>query len=313
MSEPRRPTHQAPSPSQALPREGSEECRSPTSSAQRSPFRIGRTRSRSRFVAGVDPSSGRAILRARASSFPRRPLPTRSYSALDALAIHATIVRLRQRIEERFPGAGLSGVAAELERLSEETQRVTAHLRRPVAWLRAFVLLASLALVLLVLWLVPEVVGRITQDSGSLWEIIQGFEAALNELVFLGLTIFFLLSLETRKKRREALVMLHKLRSLAHVVDMHQLTKDPEHVLRRVEPTQSSPTRTLTREQLVRYLNYCSELLSLNNKLAALHAQSLQDPVVLDSVNDVEVLGAELSRKIWQKITILDMAAPGAS
>lgn len=240
-------------------------------------------------------------------------MPIPSYSTLDAAAIHATILRLGQRIEERFPGSGLSGVATELERLSEETRRVVEHLRRPILWLRAFVLLASIALVLLVLWLVPEIARRIAHDEGSPWEAVQGLEAAINELVFLGLTIFFLLSLETRKKRREALVMLHKLRSLAHVVDMHQLTKDPEHVLRHVEPTQSSPSRPLTRDLLVRYLNYCSELLALNSKLAALHAQSLQDPVVLDSVNDVEVLGSELSRKIWQKITILDMAAPGAA
>ena len=57
-----------------------------------------------------------------------------------------------------------------------------------------------------------------------------------------------------------------------------------------------------------RYLEYCSELLSLVSKLAALHAQDLQDPVVLEAVNDVESLTADLSRKVWQKITILDIA-----
>lgn len=102
--------------------------------------------------------------------------------------------------------------------------------------------------------------------------------------------------------------MLHRLRSIAHVVDMHQLTKDPEHALRPVATTASSPVRTLTRPQLARYLDYCSELLALTSKLAALHAQHLHDPVVLDAVNDIETLTSDLSRKIWQKITILDMA-----
>ena len=60
-------------------------------------------------------------------------------------------------------------------------------------------------------------------------------------------------------------------------------------------------------QQLSRYLDYCSELLALTSKLAALHAQHLQDPVVLDAVNDIESQTADLSRKIWQKLTILNI------
>ena len=44
----------------------------------------------------------------------------------------------------------------------------------------------------------------------------------------------------------------------------------------------------------------------MSSKLAALHAQRMNDPVVLDAVNDIEVLAANLSNKIWQKIVILD-------
>jgi hypothetical protein len=66
--------------------------------------------------------------------------------------------------------------------------------------------------------------------------------------------------------------------------------------------------RALCRAQLPRYLNYCSELLALTSKLAALHAQYLHDPVVLSSVNETEALTSDLSRKIWQKISILAAA-----
>jgi hypothetical protein len=76
-------------------------------------------------------------------------------------------------------------------------------------------------------------------------------------------------------------------------------------------PTASSPVRTLSRAELVRYLDYCSEMLALISKLAALFPQPLQDPIVLDSVNDIETLTADLSRKIWQKITILEIAGAG--
>jgi hypothetical protein len=40
--------------------------------------------------------------------------------------------------------------------------------------------------------------------------------------------------------------------------------------------------------------------------VAALYVQDSQDPVLLDAVNDVETLTTGLSRKIWQKIMILD-------
>ena len=46
-------------------------------------------------------------------------------------------------------------------------------------------------------------------------------------------------------KRKTALAMLHRLRSIAHVVDMHQLTKDPEHAMREVPRTASSPVRAM--------------------------------------------------------------------
>jgi hypothetical protein len=89
---------------------------------------------------------------------------------------------------------------------------------------------------------------------------------------------------------------------------MHQLTKDPEHLLSPGMRTASSPESTLSRFELARYLDYCSELLAITSKLAALHLQSLRDPVVLDAVSDVEVLSSNLSNKIWQKIVILDTA-----
>jgi hypothetical protein len=62
----------------------------------------------------------------------------------------------------------------------------------------------------------------------------------------------------------------------------------------------------MTPFELNRYLDYCSDALALISKIAALYAQSFQDPVLLDAVDDVEDLTAGFSRKIWQKITILE-------
>ncbi len=86
---------------------------------------------------------------------------------------------------------------------------------------------------------------------------------------------------------------------------MHQLTKDPESYF---APQTSTGTkkRSMTPFELNRYLDYCSESLALISKIAALYVQGFQDPVLLDAVDDVEDLTAGFSRKIWQKITILE-------
>lgn len=233
------------------------------------------------------------------------------YSELSAEPLHATIRLLARRIEERFPGSGLSRMAVELLHLAQRNDAVVERLRRPAWWLRGIVALASAAVIALAAWATLQLVRVATGGVGSIADVLQGMDAAVNEIILLALALLFLGSLETRFKRRVALRMLHQFRSIAHVVDMHQLTKDPEHALRPVQGTDSSPVRTLSRAQLARYLDYCTEMLALISKLAALHTQYVHDPVVLDAVNDIESLTTGLSRKVWQKIAILD-TAPGA-
>ena len=231
-----------------------------------------------------------------------------TYSQLHPTPILSTISVLARRIKERFPASGLSRVAAELVAVAGQNQSVIESLRRPLWWVRGLTALAIIALIMLVVWAGIELRNLVKGGTFTVAEVLQSIDAATSELIFLSLVVLFLVSLETRLKRRTALSMLHQLRSIAHIVDMHQLTKDPEHALGRVESTASSPTRTLSRTQLPRYLDYCSELLALTSKLAALHAQHLNDAVVLNAVNDIEALTADLSRKIWQKISILAIA-----
>ena len=117
--------------------------------------------------------------------------------------------------------------------------------------------------------------------------------------------MFFLITLETRIKRGRALKAVHELRAMAHIIDMHQLTKDPELMLEGRKQTRSSPRRTMTRFELSRHLDYCSEMLALVGKVAALYAHHLQDPVVLDTVSEIETLTVGTARKIWQKIALV--------
>ncbi len=92
----------------------------------------------------------------------------------------------------------------------------------------------------------------------------------------IGAAIVFLVSLETRGKRRRVTEALNRLRSVAHVIDAHQLTKEP-WASNGLPSTAHSPKRALEPPMLARYLDYCSELLSLSSKLGFLYVQSFPD------------------------------------
>jgi hypothetical protein len=229
------------------------------------------------------------------------------YRQLDESKIIRTLERLRDRIGKRFPEAGLRKISENLLALAHETSACVDYLRRPNWPLRIVTGTIIAGMVTLLTTLALSV--RLPAGVGGLSDIAQGIEAAVNDVIFFGIAVFFLLTIETRLKRRRALKVIHQLRSLAHIVDMHQLTKDPERaMLTQADMEAESSTRAMTLPELGRYLDYCSELLSVTSKVAALLVQYFDDSVVLASVNEIEELTTGLSSKIWQKITILDRA-----
>ncbi len=143
------------------------------------------------------------------------------------------------------------------------------------------------------------------------WTMLEGIDSGISTLIYLGLAIVFLITLETRIKRRRSLRALQELRALAHVIDMHQLSKDPDWQLHRESSPWDKSSGHMDPYLLGRYLDYCVDLLSLLGKLAALYAQNSQDGVVLLAVEEVENLTATLATKIWQKIMMLDRLQHG--
>ena len=228
---------------------------------------------------------------------------TSNYRRLDSDRIVETVQILRRRIEGRFPGSGLSNVVAEVLRVSEETVGRIRWIQKPHLPLRCAAAVLSLAIIALVLLMLVRIHQFQFNDYTN---FIQALEASISSVVFIGAAILFFVSWENRIKRRRALKAIHELRALAHIVDMHQLTKDPESYFAPAGKTASPAKRAMTSFELNRYLDYCSELLALISKIAALYVQDFQDPVLLDAVDDVEDLTAGFSRKIWQKITILE-------
>jgi hypothetical protein len=226
------------------------------------------------------------------------------YRNLNPTHIVQTVDRLRDRIQERFPESSLSKVAAELRRIGDESVARGDWIARPLIPMRIGIgFLVALIAAVLILALANLHLSMRLQSIG---EFVQAVESGVNDLVFIAIAIFFLVTIEVRIKRRRALKALHELRALAHIIDMHQLTKDPHIILNPDSATRSSPKRTMSSFELSRYLDYCSEMLSLTGKIAALYVQRFDDPVVLSAVDEIEDLTTGLSRKIWQKIMIIN-------
>ncbi len=234
------------------------------------------------------------------------------YRNLDADRIVESTTILCRRIKERFPNRGLNRVCADLQNAAQETKQRAVWIAQPHWGIR----LAITAVVGLLLLVTARLLLAIHLDIRqirelNLAEFLQTLEAGINDIILIGAALFFFFTVESRLKRRRALEALHELRSLAHVIDMHQLTKDPERALRRGKSTASSPVESMTLFELSRYLDYCSEMLSLIGKIAALYLQEFDDPVALGAVNEIEGLTTNLSRKIWQKIMIIHSLEAG--
>lgn len=243
-------------------------------------------------------------------SMSSRPPPSASNSAafrsLDPGRIIETLDVLARRIGERFPHTGLERVSQELTDIARHTSASIAAIARPNLWIRAFVAAILASGLALLGWLVWEALDL--ETSNELTNVMQGIDSATSLLIVLGGLALYLSSLENRWRRDRAMKALHELRSIIHVIDMHQLTKDPSAF--GAPRTSSSPERGMSAHQLLRYLGYCSELLSLASKVAALYADKLRDPAIVDAVGDIERLTAHLGQKIWQKIELVQQRMP---
>ena len=219
-----------------------------------------------------------------------------------------TSSQLQRRIAERFPKSGLSRVAEELHTIARESAIRADEFDRPNIPLRIGIGVLVCAIIAFLIVTIKSVHGteHLFDDMSN---FVQFLEAAIGGIVFIGAAILYLVSLENRLKCSRALNAIRELRAIAHIVDMHQLTKDPERLLHGPS-TPSSPKRVMTPFQLSRYLDYCIELLAVTGKIAALYVQNFPDREALAAVEQVETLTTGLSRSIWQKMMILGQLPP---
>lgn len=220
--------------------------------------------------------------------------------------VGATVEQLERRIHARFGERGLTKAARDLRQLVTVVQQSAGasqiRLHRTTLLSRAFSITIVVATVVALVITLKEAVTQ-GLDHGFDW--LPLIESTISDVVFAAIAVLFLWAFPERFERKTLLGLLHRLRSLAHVIDMHQLSKDPEQVSPTYTRTAESVSHGLDAEQLHHYLDYCSEMLSLTAKTAALCAENSSDEVVLNTVSTLETLTTELSNKIWQKISLL--------
>jgi len=229
---------------------------------------------------------------------------------LDSDKIIKTIEELHSRISERFPNANLAKVCMELLVTAKQSKERIAWIEQPDYKLYGIIFLSIFMggglIYLLLMWHLPDTYEASLHSVQDMNDVIGLLGSAAEALTLIGLIIFFIMTFEKRVKKNRALEALHELRSLAHVIDMHQLTKDPNRLTKNIIATKSSPKMDMDVHGLIRYLDYCTEMLSLTGKIAALYGASLKDGDSISTVNDIEDLTTGLSRKIWQKLIILN-------
>ncbi|WP_193213047.1 hypothetical protein [Luteolibacter marinus] len=224
------------------------------------------------------------------------------YRALDPEKLVGAASRLALKIEAIFPDSGLARLSREVACLTRETVVRLTFIQRPNWPLRIGV--AVLVVIAVLGPLLFSAMLQFRETIGSLGDFLEATDAGMQMLLLLGGSILFLVSLESRMRRNRALEAIAEFRSMAHLVDMHQINKDPGIDLR--PPPEGIDRRTVRSDaQLEVYLDHASDLLSLIGKLAAYYGQHLRDRVVLDAVNEIETLTTGLSAKLWQKILLV--------
>lgn len=215
---------------------------------------------------------------------------------------------------ERFPDSSLRKVCVEVVQVATLADIRCQEYQRPYyllrgLWTGAFLVVMVITTVLGI-WLTHEFTDTTASGEALIQErnglaLFEGLEPAMNVFVLMGAGLFFMFRSEETLKRRKVLKHIHELRSLVHVIDMHQLTKDPSAILGEIQRTAHSPVREMSRYALTRYLDYCAELLALIGKIAALYMRDVEDIEVIQAANEIEELSTNISRKIWQKIMII--------
>jgi hypothetical protein len=223
----------------------------------------------------------------------------------DPAKLIETIERVVGQIRSEFPKADLLAVGESVTELARRAETRSAAIKASSVPLRIAIVLI-LAFGLAGSWFVIQKIRRFP-DAGELFTFFQGLEAVLNVVILAGVALFSIVTVESRWQRSAVLKEINAIVSLVHVIDMHQLGKRPMLVeARSAGKDHALPAGSYTPDEIMRYFDLCSDLMSLAAKIALIYEEVLPDSAVSDAVTDAAQLATALSNETYQKMMLMD-------
>jgi hypothetical protein len=232
--------------------------------------------------------------------------PKKLKLALTHEYVGETAKRLVERIHSRFDDDDLTNIARQVFDVATMSEKRIARALRVGFFIRLLTWPVVIAVGFgIAAWIKSLHLAIQVNDAGDL---AQSLDSVLQLILVLGAGGWFLLSIGTKVQRRSLFKALQELHALAQVIDLVQLDKDPDRLhFSSEQRTENSPTlgKANTAFLLSRYLDYCSELLSVLSKIACLYRERVSDEAVLSRLGDFDRLASQLRSNIGSKMGLI--------
>lgn len=212
---------------------------------------------------------------------------------LDLARIAETAKNLAEVIRARLPDSNLADLSDELVLLVDATNQQLRRASRPIIAIRAASCAAVSAGILGLWYIVDHLHTR--WGFATITDFFQATDAAFNLMILIAGALWYLITLESRLKRKEILIHIGELREFAHVIDLTQLYHTPDLYAIRSD---SSRTPQIIDDM---YLLFCTQLLSVLGNLAPLYTRNAADDSILRAASEVEMLTNAIISKHFSK------------
>ncbi len=224
---------------------------------------------------------------------------------LDPAKIIQTAENLARRVSDRLPESTLAGLSADLAEIARVTDERARQARKPNLIIRGTGRLAS-ALCIWGLWYIVDHIQthliNAHLEFGTISDLFEAADAGFNMLVGLAGVLWFLVTIEARFKRKQALAHIGELLEFIQLIDVTQLYYTPE-----LYKSNASPDSTRLKFDHT-YLLFCNEMLGVIGNLAPLYTRGNMDDSVWRATSDVVMLANAIQGRLFAKSEAIRLA-----
>jgi hypothetical protein len=231
-----------------------------------------------------------------------------SRELLDPNKIYKNISALEQRVLARFEGRNIAKRAKKLTELSAKAVVRSQQLAKPNYFLRLISILSLTLFIAAIAALLLEASSAINFASNvDLSELLQGAQAGIELVVFLGIVVLFIWSIETRIRRKALLTEIEYLQNFLHLINVGQLDKEPVRLDKGFKKEKNSPDISLDYFSMERYLSHSQKLAHYAAEVGRVYANTLVDAEVDNAAEELRRFAFDIARTCLEKMNILTL------